>query len=345
VANPVRNETWERINLHDRYSDITIPTLHFGGWYDVFLAGTVADWQGIRAASPGASGDNEHWLVLGPWDHEYTTENTHRIGQLELEGDEAFNRWDELQAFFDHWLMGVDNGYEDTPAVMYFTIGANEWLSADQWPPDGTVYQDYYLHSDGALNQASPAPAEPPYAYDYDPLHPVEIGMDEMIWMLADTLQDRRELPERPDVLVYDTAPLEADLEITGPVAVTLFAASSAVDTDFTAALVDIFPDGYAHLIQEGILRASYRDSDTHPSPILPGQIYPYTIDLWATSYLVKAGHKIRVEISSSNFNVFDRNLNTGEPFGTGANPILAHQQVFHTAEFPSRITLPVRPR
>jgi hypothetical protein len=305
----------------------------------------VADWQGIRLASPGTSANNEHWLVLGPWDHEYTTEHTHRIGQLELEGDEAFNRWDELQAFFDYWLMGVDNGYQNTPAVRYFIIGGNVWLSASQWPPEGTVYQDYYLHSDGALNQTPPAPAEPPDAYDYDPLNPVDIGTDEMVWMLADTLQDRRELPEQPDVLVYDSAPLEADLEITGPIVVTLFAASSAVDTDFTAALVDIFPDGYAHLIQEGILRASYRDSDSHPSPIQPGQIFPYSIDLWATSYLIKAGHKIRVEISSSNFNAFDRNLNTGEPFGTGANPISAHQQVFHTPEYPSRITLPVHPR
>jgi putative CocE/NonD family hydrolase len=131
-------------------------------------------------------------------------------------------------------------------------------------------------------------------------------------------------------------------MEITGPIVVTLYTSSSAVDTDFTVALVDVFLNGYAHLVQEGIIRASYRESDRNPSPIEPGQVYEYGIDLWAASYVVKAGHRIRVEISSSNLKRFDRNPYTGESFGMATDPITAHQQMFHTTEYPSRITLPI---
>jgi putative CocE/NonD family hydrolase len=165
------------------------------------------------------------------------------------------------------------------------------------------------------------------------------------LWYLAAELRDRRPIEERNDVLVYTTTPLASDTEITGPLQVTLYAASSAVDTDFTAALVDVFPDGYAQLIQEGIQRASYRESDTNPTLIEPGKIYRYTIDLWATSYLIKAGHSIRVEISSSNFDRFARNLNTGKPFGTSSEMVTAKQTIYYSGEHPSHITLPLLPR
>ena len=197
---------------------------------------------------------------------------------------------------------------------------------------------------DGILSP-EPPDAEPADRYVYDPLDPVALTMDVELWSRAEHMRDRAQLPERPDVLVYDTAPLEEDLEITGPITATLYASSSTVDTDFTAALVDVFPNGYARLVQEGIIRASYRESDREPLPIEPGAVYEYTIDLWATSYVVKAGHRIRVEISSSNFDRYDRNPNTGDAFGTAVNPVTANQQVFHTAEYPSRITLPISPR
>lgn len=340
VDNPVRNAVWDERNLSQHYADIDIPVLAFGGWYDVFLVGTLADWQGIRESRSGAAA-GEQWLILGPWDHEYTPEATHRVGRIEL-GDDPFNRWDEMQRFFDRWLMGVENGFEETPPVQYLTIGANAWHSADQWPPAETTYRQFYFHSGGVLTGTPPAGDEPADEYTYDPMDPVDIAVDEMGWMLAETLQDRARLAERPDVLVYETAPLEAEVEITGPISVTLFAASSAPDTDFTAALVDVFPDGYAHLIQEGIIRASYRNSEREPSPIEPERVYEYSIDLWATSYVVNAGHRIRVEISSSNFNFYDRNPNTGEPFGTATTPVPAQQRVLHTSQYPSRITLPI---
>jgi putative CocE/NonD family hydrolase len=169
--------------------------------------------------------------------------------------------------------------------------------------------------------------------------------MDEDIWSRARAISDRSSIAKRSDVLTYDTPPLSEKMELTGPVTVTLYAASTAPDTDFTAALVDLFPDGHAQLIQEGILRASFRESDTLPTPIEPGQIYQYEIDLWATSYVVQPGHQIRVEISSSNFPRFARNLNTGNPFGMSDEIAVATQTIYHSTDYPSHITLPVIPR
>ncbi len=345
LRHPTRDPYWEQINLHQKYAQIKIPALHFGGWYDVFLKATIEDWLGVREHSENASARENQWLVIGPWDHEFSTDDTHRIGQLDIGDASATTYWDQCQAFFDYWLKGAGNGFGQTPRVHLFTIGDNEWHFEGEWPPAGTTYRDFYLHSDRVLNQKPPTSAEPQDSYAYDTLDPMALTADVDLWSRTKFLRDRAQLPERSDVLVYDTTPLEEHLEITGPIVVTLYASSLAVDTDFTATLVDVFPDGYAHLIQEGIIRASYRDPDRDPSPIEPGRVYEYTIDLWATSYVVKAGHRIRVEISSSNFNRYDRNPNTGEPFGTAVNPITANQQIFHTAEYPSRIALPIHPR
>jgi len=169
--------------------------------------------------------------------------------------------------------------------------------------------------------------------------------MDQDPWSRAVAITDRSSIANRPDVLTYDTHPLSEAMELTGPVTVTLYASSTAPDTDFTAALVDVFPDGYAQLIQEGILRASFRESDTEPTPIEPGRIYQYEIDLWATSYVVQRGHRIRVEISSSNFPRFARNLNTGNPFGMSDEIAVATQTIHHSTDHPSHVTLPVIPR
>ena len=338
VDNPVRNAESERANLNHRYAEIKIPTLIFGGWYDNFLAGTLNDWQAVcqQSANP-----EQHWLIVGPWDHEYTTDHTHRIGQLEIGQASTTTRIDTLLAFFDHFLKGLDNDFDDTPRLRYFTIGDNLWHSADQWPLPHTTFRKFYLHSKGQLNELLPT-FERPDRYTYYPNNPVDITVDVDLWARAEQLKDRALLPRRPDVLTYDSRPLITALNITGPISVTLYAATTAVDTDFTATLVDLHPDGYAHLIQEGIIRASFRDSDREPTPIERRKVYQYTIDLWATSYIVKAGHKLRVEISSSNFNRYDRNPNTGEPFGTTTKPINALQTIYHSAKYPSHITLPI---
>ena len=354
LRHPTRDSYWSTINLREQYAQIKIPALHFGGWYDVFLKGTIEDWQGVRDHSDDASARENQWLVIGPWDHDYTTDDTHRIGQLEIGDASATTHWDRCQAFFDYWLMGVDNGFVRTPRIQLFTIGDNAWRSGSEWPPEETTYRNYYFHStgnahqadsDGSLDLAPPAPEEPADGYAYDPQDPVALTLDIDLWSRAQVLQDRAQLPVRPDVLVYQSEPLAEDLQITGPITVTLYASSSAVDTDFTVALVDVFPGGYVHLIQEGITRSSYRSPGGEPALNEPGCVYAHAIDLWATSFVVKAGHRIRVEVSSSNFNRYDRNPNTGEPLGTAIHPVSADQQVFHTAQYPSHITLPIIPR
>ncbi len=352
-----RDSYWDRINLQNEYSRIRIPALHFSGWYDPFLKATIDDWLGVREYSDDIGARELQWLVIGPWDHDYTTDGSSRIGQLEIGDASALTYMDQCQAFFDHWLKDASKDFDQTPRVQWFAIGDNGWHSADEWPPAGTTYKNLYFRSQGNAHQADgegslslspPTLEELTDGYTYDPLDPVALTVSVDLWSRAKQLQNRALLPERSDVLVYDSEPLEQDMEVTGPITVTLYASSSAVDTDFTATLVDVFPNApdskrpYAHLVQEGIVRASYRKSDQYPSPIEPKHIHEYTIDLWATSYVVKAGHRIRVEISSSNFSRYDRNPNTGEPIGTATKPIVAHQQIFHTPKYPSRITLPI---
>jgi putative CocE/NonD family hydrolase len=248
-----------------------------------------------------------------------------------------------MLAFFDHFLKGEDNGFGDRPRVHYYNIGANDWRDADSWPPADSEVHALYLHGDDSLRPEQPE-GEGSTRYIYDPRDPVTIseGLDEWYW--ASAQQDRRPVLERDDVLTFETEPLEADLDITGPIRVELYASSTATDTDFTAALVDVAPDGYSLLVQEGILRASYRDRDADLSHIEPGKVYLFDIDLWATSYVVPAGHRLRVEVSSSNFPRYARNLNNGEPFGMSDWIEVAEQEIHHSAEHPSRVLLRVMP-
>ncbi len=351
IRHPTRDSYWDRINVSKEYSRIKIPILHLGGWYDVFLKGTIDDWLGVKENSESAAARENQWLLIGPIDHEWTTETTHKIGEMDI-GEEGLE-YDMLQQFFDYWLKGVDNSFSETPRVKIFVLGDNEWRYENEWPLARTEYTKYYFHSDGSANTSNgdgwldtnKPKDEPSDSYVYDPNDPVTVSLDTYLWELAKYLKDRTSVEKRTDVLVYTTSELEEDIEITGPLTVTLYAASSARDTDFTATLVDVFPDGYAHMIQEGIVRARFRNSDREVSLIESGKTYEYTIDLWATSHVVKKGHKIRIEISSSNFNRYDRNPNTGNEFGMDAETVKATQTIYHDAKHPSHITLPIIPR
>lgn len=351
IRHPSRDSYWDQINVHQKYNQVKIPVYHWCGWYDVFLPATINNWLGVKEISDSIEARKNQWLLIPPTDHEMSPMVTHRIGKIDV-GKEAWT-YDRLQRFFDYWLKGIDNGFDRVPRVEIFTIGDNKWRYEDEWPPARAKYTRYYFHSnghantlngDGVLDTNEPGD-EPTDSYIYNPNDPVAISLKINLWDLARELKDRVSVEKRGDVLVYTTPKLEKDLEITGPLTVTLFAASSARDTDFTAALVDVFPHGYTHLIQEGIIRARYRNSDSEASLIEPGKAYKYTIDLWATSYLIKEGHKIRVEVSSSNFNRWDRNPNTGNEFGLDAEIIKATQTILHDTEHPSYITLPIIPK
>lgn len=344
---------WWPINVRTQYHLVDVPMYHMGSWYDIFQEGAWQNFMGIRALGTERARRSQK-LLMGPWAHlfPYTQPTTKGTGDIDFGAEAAVDLLQEQLRWFDYWLKGIDNGIMDEPPVKIFVMGDNKWRQEQEWPLARTRYTPYYLHSNGHANTASGdgrlsqdlPTREPVDVYVYDPSDPVPtLGGSTLIIPLG--VYDQRPVEERQDVLVYTTDALLSDVEVTGPITVTLYAASSAYDTDFTAKLVDVRPDGYAQNIQDGIIRARYRDSSTNPSLITPGQVYCYTIDLWATSHVFKRGHRIRLEISSSNFPRFDRNPNTGRPIATETELIPARQTIFHDTWHPSHVMLPIIPR
>ena len=331
----------------EQYKKIQVPALHFGGWYDTFTRGSIAIWNGIQTYSENPDVHDKQWLVMGPWDHDsmsvhiadITPKTT--IGKRDF-GANAINTYGEtVTAFFDYFLKGENNGFIETKRIRYFNIGDDDWRETDEWPPASSEVQSLYLSPNKMLSSNTPSQSSVS-GYTYDPSKPITITEGTNIWSRSAQMRDRSVLLERDDVLVFETGAIKEDLEITGDISLELFASSSAIDTDFTAAIVDVYPDGYSLLIQEGILRASHRNKNESPSHINPDEIYQFNIDLWSTSYMIPTGHKLRLEISSSNFPRFARNLNNGEPFGMSSAIVIADQKIYFGEKYPSRLLLPV---
>jgi putative CocE/NonD family hydrolase len=352
LRHPGGSSFWERINVDHQYGRVKIPVLNLGGWYDVFLSGTLSDWTGVRKQSEDPHVTGRQWLFIAPADHDWNCEVSSKIGRLDIGEPLAAARNDILELFYDCWLKGKENGFAQSAPVRIYVMGENCWRMENEWPLARTQYTRYYLHgpgeapsgNDGGRLDTDPPGDEPPSVFVYDPATPVGATVGRDLWSRSKNLESRRSIERRPDVLVFTASELADDMEITGPISMTLHAATTAADSDFTAALVDLFPGGYAHLVQEGIVRGRYRSGSPVASPIESGRVYEFTIDLWATSYVVKAGHRLRVEISSSNFDRYDRNLNTGEEIGAGVKMVRATQTVHHDTRHPSHITLPVIP-
>ena len=357
LAHPEYDDYWKQVSIEESHADIAIPAYNFGGWYDIFMGGTIRNYQRMREMGASDLARSGQRLTIGPWIHggsppsvsgEYNFGTRAAGAAIDLMGD--------MLRFYDHVLLGEDNGFADDRPVRLFVMGENAWRREDEWPLSRAVETAYYLHSDGranslngdgALSMETPGD-QPSDSYVYNPVNPVPTvggGLCCDPAFMANGAYDQRWVEGREDVLVYSTPPLAEDVEVTGPVSVTLFASSSAVDTDFTAKLVDVEPSGYARNLTDGIIRARYRNPRQPAELIAPGDIIEYTIDLWATSNLFKKGHQIRVEISSSNFPRFDRNMNTGAPIGSDVEFQPALQTIYHTSEHPSRLTLPVVPR
>jgi uncharacterized protein len=336
---------WEYRCRREAHDAIEIPILHFCGWYDNYLGQQLRDWKRYRRLD-GSGGRN--FLMIGPWSHEGPSGPAERVGLVPVVED-GTHRWDRMQAFYDRYLMGLANGFEDAPLVSYFVIGADEWRRSDVWPPPGSDTQTWYLHGPGAstggggLSTEAPGD-EGPDVYHYDPADPVAWAVGTNPWTFGLNLGDRRPIEARPDVLVYTSAPLPASVEVIGDLGARLYVSTDAVDTDFTAALVDVFPDGAANLIQDGILRMSMREPEGGRQLLEAGRVYEVEIDLWAIAYRVPAGHRLRLEISSSEFDRYDRNLNTAALPGQSGEIVVARQTVFHDASRPSHVRIPVRP-
>ena len=349
------DDYWNRWRIEDHYSHITTPALHIGGWHDIFLLGTLRNYVGMRNKAEDTTVRDGQHLIVGPWHHgpfgEISGEFFFGLGAAgpAIDTDGIQLRW------FDHWLKGEQNGANYGAPVRIFVMGENRWRDEQEWPLTRTQYTDYYLHSAGKANTASGdgslSPTMPGTesadVFVYDPRDPVPTHGGALCCgpsFVPGGAYDQQLVEARNDVLCYSTPPLETDVEVTGPVTVTLYAATTAEDTDFTAKLVDVEPCGAARSLVDSIIRARYRQGTDESRPITPGAVEEYTIDMVATSNVFKKGHRIRLEISSSNFPRFDRNFNTSDHPWEATESIPALQTIYHDQHFPSRIRLPIIP-
>ncbi|MDD8028062.1 MAG: CocE/NonD family hydrolase [Acidobacteriota bacterium] len=351
---------WKDLSYEKEIANIDIPFLVVEGWYDLLLRGALRDHILITTQGKSERARRNKHLIIGPWPHETGARNNDPKGPstgpdrslefgpaAELETRKIYLRW------HDHWLKGIDNGVDKEPPVRIFVMGENYWRYENEWPPRRARYVKYYLgggkansvSGSGTLSTVKTAGAADD-RFLYDPGDPVPtLGGNTCCSDVPTGPRNQIKAERRDDVLVYSTPELTEAVEVTGPITVKLYAATRAPDTDWTAKLVDVHPDGYAQNLADGIIRARYRAGKEAPAALLePGRIYEYDIDLWATSNVFLPGHRIRVEISSSNFPRFDRNLNTGEDPMTATRMEKAAQTVYRSAEYPSHIVLPIIP-
>jgi putative CocE/NonD family hydrolase len=347
---------WYRGGLWHDDMKINVPGFWFMSWYDVSIGPNLAAYNFVRrTARPDIAG--QQYAVIAPTLHcayKRATENTivgeRSMGDARLDYDELTYGW------FDHFLKGEDNHVLETmPKVRYFTMGMNKWQSANTWPPEGSQPMTLYLTSggkantlngDGALAPSAPA-SDRPDKFTYDPMDPVSsYGGNVCCTGNAVTggAFDQRKMEARPDILVYSTEPLKEGLEASGPIAATLYVSSDAKDTDFTVKLIDVYPDGTAYNLDETIQRARYREGyDKPPVWMEGGKVYKIALQPMTTSNYFAPGHRIRIEVSSSNFPRFDRNLNTGGNNYDEAKGVVAHNAVHHSLQYASQVTLTVK--
>jgi putative CocE/NonD family hydrolase len=351
LAHPDYDDYWKQWSIEEKFSMIAVPMLQVGGWYDIFSAGTLRNYMGAKAHGSTEAARTQQHLLIAIGGH---AGFGRRIGDVDFGPHAVENGYTSvILDWYDFLLKGIKNEFATDKPVKLFVMGANEYRQEDDWPPPQAQRTKYFLHSagkanslrgDGALSTSVPK-SEPADAYVYNPANPVPT-VGGPLCCDAEHMEpgprDQRSVENRDDVLVYSTGPLARDLEATGPVTADLFVKSSAVDTDFTAKLVDVAPDGFAQDLTEGILRMRYRASPEHAVLMNPGQIYEISLDLWATSNVFLRGHSLRLEISSSNFPRFDRNPNTGEEIRFARNSVSASNTVLHDAEHPSALVLPV---
>jgi len=340
---------WDFVNVEKKHKSITVPAYNLTGWFDDGYGqpGAIINFAGMRKSGKTETAREGQKLIIGPWTH---CRPTSKAGDIDF-GEEAKIDLNALVIrWCDYWLKGIDNDIMDEPPIRIFVMGDNTWRYEQEWPLARTEFIPFYLHSqgkanslngDGSLNKQQPS-GEIPDIYIYDPANPVTDYTE------RSGPRDQRSVEVRNDVLVYTSEPLASDLEATGPIKAVIWASSSAKDTDFVVKVTDVYPDGTSQNITpplSGVLRARYRESESSPLLLSPGKIHGFTIDLMYTSHVFKAGHRIRVSITSSYFPYIDRNPNTGHAFGEDSELIRATQTIYHDEKHPSRVILPIIPR
>jgi uncharacterized protein len=338
---------WQRGSYDQFWTQITAPALNVTGWYDLTLDGALANFVGMRQNGGTMAARSGQRLIVGPWAHWVNVSTA--LSGFDFGADAVIDLGGYILRFYDHWLKGVPSALEDEKPVHLFVMGANEWWAEDDWPPPQTRPLHLYLHSggranglsgDGTLSAQLPA-LEEPDRYRYDPLDPVRSA-----WSMHDGPIDDRDATDCADVLCFTSDPIEVPLDVVGQLSFVLYASSSARDTDWHVRLVDVARDGYARFLSHGILRARFRRSLAEPALLTPGEPERFNIDLGATANRFLAGHRIRIEVTSSWFPRYDRNTNSGALNNfLDAEPVVATQTIFHDHSRPSHAVLPVLDR
>ncbi len=350
LARPSFDDEWNRISTRDGYEQFSADGFLIGGWYDIFLGNTLYSYQKLKEAGRAVR------LLVGPWTH---TNWSSMVGDRDFGMGAASSfldlRWDITalhQQWFDNRLKGMDVPLCSEPPVKIFVMGENKWRLADDWPLPGTVFTPFYLHSgghaalqdgDGRLSVELPL-LEPTDHYIYDPAEPVPTHGGNLLMapLYKPGPLEQSMVEQRADVLVFTSEPLVAPLTVIGPITAKLWVSSDALDTDFVVRLVDVGPDGSAYNLADGIVRMRYRNGPESPTLIKPGTTYEIYVDCFATANVFQIGHRIRVQVTSSCFPRWNRNLNTGASNETTAEFICARQAVFHDGFHPSHVVLPI---
>jgi putative CocE/NonD family hydrolase len=357
---PDHDAYWRAISPSEHYDTMTTASLNVGGWFDIFIQQTLTAYRALRARGASDAARSGQRLLIGPWSHGVLTGVFPEMHFGPLGDMFTQDITGTHLKFYDRWVKGNVEALDDTKPVRIFVMGINQWRDEADWPLPDTAWTDYYLggsgranslNGDGLLGTAAPA-SEAFDAYLYNPNRPIPTlggqlyGGLPMVGdpSLAAGPADQRPNEARDDVLCYTTDTLERPLEVTGPITLVLHVSSSAKDTDFIAKLVDVHPDGRAMFVTEGALRARYRQSTEEPTLLVPGEIEELRLELWGTSNVFLPGHRLRLEITSSDFPHFDRNSNTGGDIGreTEDNFVLAVNRIYHGPEYPSRLILPI---
>ncbi len=355
LAHPNYDEYWKQWSIEDHYTQIQVPVFSLGAWYDIFLGGTLRNYARLKKEAGTEEARRGQKLMVYVGGHAGGSNNK-KVGAVDFGEKLPFDLNEAMLSWYDALLKGGTSATSAGKPVKIFVMGKNEWREEDDWPLERAKSTKYYLHSAGAANTASgdgtlstTAPGgEKADQFIYDPNDAVPTWGGPLCCGPFPPAglgpQDQSKAEARSDVLVFTTPALMKDLEVTGPVSLDLYVSSSAVDTDFTGKLVDVWPNGFAQNLTEGILRLRYRNSQEKPELAKAGETYHVTVDLWATSNVFLAGHKLRLEVSSSNFPRFDRNLNTGEEQAGATRMTKATNVIYHDKAHPSALLLPLVP-
>lgn len=342
---PEEGPYWWATDVSCKFDEIEVPIFHVGGWFDFALDVTLRYFSGIQRKGRSEHCRKVQRLIVGPWGH--LNVGGRQGGVLDF-GPQASLDFDSLRLkWYDYWLKGIHNDVLDGPPVRLFLMGDNRWIEMETWPPEDVRYEPLYFRegdgegsvslNNGRLSFEQPRGAERPDNYTYDPKDPIpSLASD-----IDSFPMDYRSLENR--MLTYTSGPLEQPLTVVGPVKAVLFGLTSALDTDWVVRLCDVWPDGRSVSVCDGVLRARYRNSSEHEELVAPNQIYRFEVDMWATAQTFLPGHCIRAQVTSSDFPRYDRNLNTGGPFGEEVCGRVALNTIFHDAMRPSHVVMPVK--